>query len=428
MSNKPQLCLCTLSIFLLLLLRPDPGAACSLYKITLEGKTVLGNNEDSWGKDPCIWFEPGNEHRFGVAYLGYARKRPQPDGALNDQGLAFDAFTMPHRKETPPKNPTKKDFSYSELTSIMEHCSSVEQVYAYLEQRNLYQLNGSILFPGAMLFFTDKSGKYLVVEAHKMTWGNSASFALANFSVADTKDCTALPIERYRKGLSFLSNKAASTDLEFCTALSDTMSVNRNKIGDGTLYTNIYDLQEGSIHLFFYHDFSKRVDFTLEEELAKGAHTVAFDTLFPNNKGFQQLLDYLTPGSSNIVYYAIVACLLFFLIAAPYFLLVAFRNKHRSFMSGIAALSIILFAYLFILLRNEAIFYFPAPYSAPNAPFINLSSYVPYLLALVCILVIIRTKKVLKTEQSTILFRLILCANCIIYVLLVGCFIYWKLY
>ena len=32
---------------------------CSMYKVTSNGKTMVGNNEDSWGRDARIWFEQG---------------------------------------------------------------------------------------------------------------------------------------------------------------------------------------------------------------------------------------------------------------------------------------------------------------------------------------------------------------------------------
>ncbi len=90
----------------------DNAFPCSMYKITANGKTMVGNNEDSWGRDAKIWFERGTKDKFGVVCVGYARKQ-HPDGGMNEYGLTFDAFTMPHKSNFPEKDPNKQDFVYA---------------------------------------------------------------------------------------------------------------------------------------------------------------------------------------------------------------------------------------------------------------------------------------------------------------------------
>jgi hypothetical protein len=50
-----------------------------------------------------------------------------------------------------------------------------------------------------------------------------------------------------------------------------------------TLYSQIYELDSTTIHLFQYHDFEHAVVLDLAEELARGPHTVAIASLFPAN-------------------------------------------------------------------------------------------------------------------------------------------------
>ena len=310
---------------LITLLCAQTAFPCSMYKITSNGKTIVGNNEDSWGRDARIWFEKGTNGKFGVVSVGYARKH-HPDGAINEYGLVFDAFTMPHKPGQPSRNPNKKDFAYAHLRTIMQQCKTVDEVYAFLKGLNLHVLNGSIIFNGGMLLFVDRTGKYLVVEASKMTFGNDDKFALVNVSIADTKDLSTIKTERYRKGISFLNNKKLETNIAYCTALADTMSVARAKIGDGTLYTSIYDLEKGIVHLYFYHDFSKSVTFNIKQELSKANHYYDFAKLFPDNHNFQKFLDYKTPQNSKTVLAFIIACGLLFLFSSAYFLFSFFRN------------------------------------------------------------------------------------------------------
>lgn len=408
----------------------ETAFSCSMYKVTANGKTMVGNNEDSWGRDARIWFEQGTNGKFGIVCVGYARKQ-HPDGAMNEYGLAFDAFTMPHKSSIPEKDPNKKDFAYTHLKTIMQQCKTVDEVYAFLIELNLHVLNGSPLFNGAMLLFVDKTGKYLVVEPSKMTFGNDDKFALANFSICDTKDLSTIKMERYRKGIAFLNNKKLDTSLSFCMALSDTMSVNRTKVGDGTLYTNIYDLDEGLIHFYFFHDFSKRVTFNLKEELAKGDHSYNFTELFPDNKNYQRFLDYKTPQNSMVIFIFIVACGLLFFFSAVFFLISFFRaskTNYRYLKLGISALSVAFCVYAYVLLRNEGIFYFPSPYYDGHSLIVSLTSYLPFVLLIAIIPLLIIMVKIFRQKKWNGFGKWLLATNTFAYTILIGLFVYWKLF
>lgn len=404
---------------------------CSMYKITIHGKTMVGNNEDSWGQDAKIWFEQGKNGKFGVVCVGYARKNSNPDGAMNEHGLAFDAFTMFRKGTLPDRDPKKKDFGYSHVKTIMQECKTVEEVYAFLAKLNLHILDGSPIFNGGMLLFVDKSGKYLVVEADKMTLGNEEKFVLANFSVADTKDLSTIKLERYCKGVAFLNHHQLDSSLSFCTNLSDTMSVNRAKIGDGTLYTNIYDLQEGLIHLYFYHDFSKRKTFNLKEELAKGNHAYNFTDLFPDNKKYETFLSYQTPQNNNLMFIFLIASGVLFFFSVVFYLVNFFwsvNKNYKNFQLGIAGLDIALCVYAYILLRNQGIFYFPSPYHDGFSLMISISSYLPFVLLLSMIPMSIFMLKIFQQKSWTIFAKYLLLTNYLTYTLLLALFFYWQLF
>jgi hypothetical protein len=76
----------------------------------------------------------------------------------------------------------------------------------------------------------------------------------------------------------------------------------REKTGDGTLYTTIYDSKNGLIYAYYFHDFSKCLTFNLEEELAKGAHQMSFASLFAGNKAYGRFTGYKTPQNSNAIF------------------------------------------------------------------------------------------------------------------------------
>jgi len=48
-----------------------------------------------------------------------------------------------------------------------------------------------------------------------------------------------------------------------------------------TLYTTVYDLNAGTIELYYFHDYSKVVKFNINEELKKGNRVLSIPELFP---------------------------------------------------------------------------------------------------------------------------------------------------
>lgn len=427
--NKVEILKASL-LMLIAILCVERAIPCSMYKITVDGKTMVGNNEDSWGRDAKIWFEQRAHNKFAAVYVGYARKQ-LPDGAMNEYGLAFDAFTMPRKDNVPEKDPNKKDFAYAHVKTIMQQYKTVDEVYAFLEKLNLHILNGSPIFNGGMFLFIDKTGKYLVVEANKLTLGTDDKFVLANFSIADTKNLSTIKMERYRKGVAFLGNKPLDTSLAFCAALSDTMSVSRAKIGDGTLYTNIYDLDEGLIHTYFFHDFSKGITFNLKEELAKGDHSYNFQELFAGNKNYQRFFDYQTPQNNTPILLFIAACGLLFFFSSVFFLTSFFRssNIHYKYLKlGVSALSMALCIYAFVLIRIQQIFYFPSPYYDGHSLIVSLTSYLPFVLLLVIIPLWVVVVKIIRQKKWAGFAKWLLAINNVVYLLLIGLFAYWHLF
>ncbi len=405
-------------------------SACSMYKLTVNGKTMVGNNEDSWGQDARIWFEKATKDKFGAVYVGYLRN-VLPDGGMNEYGLAFDAFTMPHKPNMQEKDPNKKDFSYAHIKAVLQQCKTVDEVYAFLSKLNLHVLNGSPIFNGGMFLFVEKTGRYLVVEADTLIFGNDDKFLLANFSFAHTKDVSTIKMERYSKGDAFLKNKELDTNITFCEALSDTMSVNRAKVGNGTLYTTIYDLKEGLTHIYFYHDFTKRISFDLKEELAKGDHEFALAELFPDNKNFEKFLNYKTPQNSQVIFIFIIASGLLFFFTALYFLVnfIKTSNPNNNFLKlALAFLSAVLSVYTFILIRNQGIFYFPSPYEDSSSMIISLTSYLPFVLLLSIIPLFVYMINIFRQKRWNGFSKWLFLTNNIAYTMLIILFFYWQLF
>jgi hypothetical protein len=251
---------------------------CSMFKITMHGKTMVGNNEDYWNPNDRIWFEKGQNGEYGAMYVGFDNFWPQ--GGMNQVGLVFDGFAEDYKAINDTVG--KKALSTNFLKEIMKRCANVYEVKKYLSQYNLTGLESS------MFFFVDKSGKYLVAEGDSLIIGNKESYIVSNFYPSQTKNECDVPLSFYQKGRKYLENKK-DTSISFCSSVMNTMQ--QEKVwGAGTMYTTVYDLKEGIVYLYFFRDYSHVIKFDLNKELAKNNYSLNIPELFPENKKGQDFL------------------------------------------------------------------------------------------------------------------------------------------
>ncbi len=398
---------------------------CSTYKVTVNGSTRYGINYDTWFNYPRIWFETND---YGAVFSGANNQGADgfsPQSGMNAFGLSFGTLATPTPDNGTP-SPNKKQITSraNYLKDILHSCKTVDEVKAYIEQYD------HSLLANDVFIYTDKSGKYLIVEPFKLTFGNDDKYVLANFCPSTITDFSTIKQPRYINGTAFLKNKI-DTSLAFCTALSDTMHVCRKKIGDGTLLTSIYDLNKGVVHLYFYHDYKNQVQFDLKDELAKGNHSLEIPSLFPQNKEYQKLLDFKTPLNSVAVDWFLRFCLLLFLISAVYFFVSYFRNRNLKYAPYKLLLSVfgfIMLYYVFVLATEINIFYFPAPYKGYKLSMLDITSYIPFLTLLIIIPLLVINKKVFAENLWPNFSKWLFAINNLTYLILIILFAYWGLY
>jgi tetratricopeptide (TPR) repeat protein len=61
-------------------------------------------------------------------------------------------------------------------------------------------------------------------------------------------------------------------------------SIHQDTDWGGTLYTTIYDLEKGTVSLYYFHDFTNGYTFDLTEELNIGDHSYSMHELLPKGK------------------------------------------------------------------------------------------------------------------------------------------------
>jgi len=395
-----------------------------MCKVTINGHTWLGSNEDSWRLGSRIWFEGRRLGKYGSLYVGYGDGFPQ--GGMNEAGLAFDGLTI--IRKSVANDPAKKTIAdpTAFMKSIMQNCSTVEEVKAYASQFNRTPFNSGVLL------FSDRAGKYLVMEPDTLIIGNDSKYVIANFCPSTVTEAEKLNFGRYQRGEQYLQNHSNDTSAQFCYALTDTMHECRKKVGDGTMYSFVADLNKGEFHLYFYHDFKISRDFNLTEELAKGDHEYVMTTIFPPNAEYARFMDFSTPQNSPKLIRALVGigtALFFFGI---YFLISFFRTAagsgSRFTWLPVSLQSLLLCYYCYVLIRNQAIFFFPSPYRDYKFSVLDFAAYIPFLLLLVIVPLLWQNIKIVKDAGWGKFSKSIFTLNSLTYLILIGLFSYWKLY
>jgi hypothetical protein len=403
--------------------------ACSMYKVTFGGKTMVGCNEDAWRSTSRIWFETADSvYKYGAAFTGSRLDGANgcaPQSGMNEYGLAYS------RLATATPTTGIKQFSARKkitnptlyLKQILHNCKNIEEVKTYISSYD------QSYFLEDVFIYIEKSGKYLIVEPYTFIEGNDAKYVLSNFCPSIAKPAYTSKLQRYNNGTTFLQNKLDST-LEFCTALSDTMHVCRNKIGDGTLLTSIWDTKNGRVNLFFYHNYKTSISFDISQELSKGNHCIKIPELFPENKEFKTLASYKIPMNNIWMMATILGIAFFFFCSTIYFSVSALQNK-SSFMNQkllLIFLGPLLIYYIYILATNLNLFYFDAPYKDYKFTILNIMAYVPFLLLALIIPICIANKKIIQDKNWNFLSKCIFTGNTFTYIILLALFGYWRLF
>jgi hypothetical protein len=406
--------------------------ACSMYKITVDGKTMVGCNHDAWLTTPKIWFENAKQYNaYGTVFTGSRQvslNRTTPQSGMNTAGLVFSRLSSFYPKQNKRFKDRRKITNEADyLSEILHRCATVKDVKKYIQQYD------HSFFLNDVFIYIDRSGDYLIVEPYKLIEGNNPNYVLANFCPSITNNQQARKLERYRNGKDFLNRHKAHASIDFSTALSDTMSVCRSRNGDGTLITSIFDTKEKVVGIYFYHNYDTLMQFNLTNELSKGDHMLNIAEIFPRNPEFERLIDFKTPSNTPVLKILLVlsAGLLAF-ISFALFLSHIQKNKTTPLtlksVIGIVLLNFILIVYIMVLLTNNSIFYFDVPYQHYHSNLISAFSYTPFLLLGLFMPIVIHTRNRLKSNKTKFWVKTIFVLNHAIYVMLLLGFGYWGLF
>lgn len=251
----------------LLLVRSVFG--CTIVMAAKNGLILAGNNEDWSNLKTVVTFLPATDTYYGRIVFGFDDAPVQ--GGMNDRGLFIDGNALRPTGWKP--EPGKPVFRGNVMLVILGTCATCEDVKAFFKKWNHPSL-AQARFPVA-----DRTGASMVVEygqggvqfVESQAWYQIAT----NFVMSNVRDGN-YPCRRYKTSDGMLT-KAGDLNVAL---IRDILEATHQEGAALTVYSTIYDLKTGLIHIFNLRNFKESVVLKLDEELKKGERRIALPSLF----------------------------------------------------------------------------------------------------------------------------------------------------
>ncbi len=244
--------------------------ACTIFLQSTSRKVLIGNNEDNSPDTPThLWFHSAVHGEHG--YVLWGGNQIEPEGGMNDKGVFFDAAALPEsiplrRKAGLP------DLNGYAVVPVLSKAASVEQALILLSRFNLVEQEK------AQIFLADASGDYAVVHANYIVRKKpgESDFVLTNYVLRDDPEANQVCWRR-RTVQQEIHLKPVSIN----TVSHALQASAQRDPGNATLYSEAIDLKRRQILLYVRQDYLHPVTLSLSEELRKGDHDMAMESLVP---------------------------------------------------------------------------------------------------------------------------------------------------
>ncbi|MCK5145743.1 hypothetical protein KAR48_03245 [bacterium] len=308
-------------LFILLILNqrkcPDlsfksvPGS-CTIFSASIGGKVLFGNNEDYRNPNTYCWIEPANEGNYGCIFLGFENNSIQ--GGMNEKGLCFDANSLPdvklnpHAELLPPPSsapPYEKHWFWAPIF-ILKKAATVEEAMNIAVQYRRENWDGNSGFLSYQVNIADEKGDAVIISADKTgelvftRKGQGEKYLVStNFNKTNPKNAWSYPCWRYKKAVEMLKKIKDKNDLsvDFFKSILDSVHVEGRNTN--TLYSNVFDLKNRIMYLYYWHQYDEVIVMNVNEELAKGGKTICIKKMFSNDTVDRASKEYQRYRSKN---------------------------------------------------------------------------------------------------------------------------------
>ncbi len=294
--NKNILSTLILFLAIILLSLPAPLIACTVLSASNNDKVLAGTNKDCENTNTRIKIFPSTEEKYGIIYFGYQVSEGfQNVGGMNDQGLWYDGASLPERSDI--ENHYNKPTVKGELCEkALEECASVEEVIT------MYKKYFSPHWQGHSMW-ADKYGNSIIIEygekdivvIHKKDFFQ----VMTNFYISDSSNSRWYNSYRYEVANHIFKNTDEVSNSLFQSILDATHQTGLNP----TVFSNIYDLKNGEIYTFNFHNYEEFIKINLLEQLEKGEQYLTLYSLFNQIKLIEPLSqEKVNPSSLTFIW------------------------------------------------------------------------------------------------------------------------------
>ena len=255
-------------------------SACTGFTASNENLVLVGNNEDlSLLAEPQLRIIPPSENGYGQVVF-YCRwpfpfdtGRYGAFGGLNDQGLFFDIYSTPYLKPTNPLN--KPTYTQDIFAYCIRTCATVDEVVDVFDS---YYIPYMDEIQG---FFVDRTGNAVIIEGDDVIYKQGNFQVVTNFlqSHPELGGCPCWRYETATSMLESLTDFSVDNFRDICEA-AHVEGIPLPGFMLDTIYSNICDLNQGIMYLYFFHEYDHFVEIRLPDIFELGYQCYDVPSLF----------------------------------------------------------------------------------------------------------------------------------------------------
>ena len=242
--------------------------SCTVFHASNENVAFGGNNEDWSDPDTHIYFIPPSDNEYGRVIVGFTGNY-WIQGGMNEKGLFWDGLATSYLEV---KNSTGKPYFNGHIFDyILSVCETCDEAIDILNQYNMKILERAQILMG------DKYGDSFIIEGDIIHRKSDYYQLSTNFYLSQYPNPPS-PCLRYNTALEmFQSNSIDDLSVDFCASVLDAV---HQEGAYPTQYSNVYDLKNGLVYLYYNHNYGKVKIFNLSEEFELGYHSNSIPELF----------------------------------------------------------------------------------------------------------------------------------------------------
>jgi len=256
---------------------------CTIFTISKDQSVFFGNNEDWKNPNTYCWVEQPSDSTFGVVYLGFENLFPQ--GGINEKGLAFDANALPGIKLKEHRE-LLKPYQAIVNTYIMQKCATVEEAIEMAKSYDWSQSFGGIL--RGQFLLADSTGDAVVISSDQNGEIVYTRKLKGDGFLVSTNFNKAYPDNRFGSGqcpryntATKMLESALNQENISVEILADVLNEVHQEGRDlNTLYSNIFDLKQGIIYLYYWHQFDEVFEIDVANWINLNTEPTRIENLF----------------------------------------------------------------------------------------------------------------------------------------------------